>query len=239
MVYMNEEKRHDGRNDLDLRPIEIELGVNKNSDGSCLLKWGKNIVLVTVHGPKPMFPKHLSDPNKAVIDYKYRMACFSVTERKSPVPGKRDKEISLVSANALESAIETNKFPNTVIEINTLILSADAGTRVAALTAASLAAADAGLPMKGLISAVAAGRSNKKFVLDLDKHEEDADDAVDMAYAALMPHNEVALLQMDGYVNINDCETILDNAVKGAEKVYEIQKKALIKKYPLEGEIYE
>ena len=236
---MNEEKRHDGRSNDDLRKIKIELGVNKNADGSCLFTWGKNIVLATVHGPKPMFPKHLSNANKAVVDYKYRMACFSVTERKSPVPGKRDKEISLVSANALESAIKTELFPNTVIEVNTLILSADAGTRVAALSAASLALADAGIPMKGLISSVAAGRANKELILDLDKHEEDAPDAVDMACAVLMPQKEIALLQMDGYVNIKDCEAILDQAIKGAEKVYEMQKQVLINKYPIEGEINE
>lgn len=236
---MSEEKRHDGRKPNDLRPIEIKLGVNKNADGSCLLTWGKNVVLATVHGPKQMFPKHLSNPSKAVIDYKYRMACISTPERKSPVPGKRDKEISLVSGNALESAIMVEQFPNTVIEINTLIFTADAGTRVAALTAASLAAADAGLPMKGLISSVAGGRCNKQLVLDLDKQEEDAPDAVDLACAMLMPQKEIALLQMDGFVDIKETKEILKNTVKGIETVYDMQKKALIEKYPLEGEINE
>ena len=232
-------ERHDGRKLDELRPITIKLGVNKNADGSCLLTWGKNVVLVTVHGPKQIFPKHLSNPEKAVIDYKYRMASISTPERKSPVPGKRDKEISLVSGNALESAIMVEEFPNTVIEINTLILTADAGTRVAALTAASLAAADAGLPMRGLISSVAGGRSNKNLVLDLDKHEEDAPDAVDLACAMLMPQKEVALLQMDGFVDIKECNKILENISKGIETVYDMQKKALIEKYPLEGEINE
>jgi exosome complex component RRP41 len=232
-------ERHDGRKLDELRPITIKLGVNKNADGSCLLTWGKNVVLATVHGPKQMFPKHLSNPEKAVIDYKYRMATISTPERKSPVPGKRDKEISLVSGNALESAIMVEQFPNTVIEINTLIFTADAGTRVAALTAASLAAADAGLPMKGLISSVAGGRANKNIVLDLDKKEEDEPDAVDMACAMLMPQKEITLLQMDGFVDIKDCKAILNHIAKGIETVYDLQKKALIEKYPLEGEINE
>jgi exosome complex component RRP41 len=236
---MSDIKRHDNRKLNELRPITIKLGVNKNADGSCLLTWGKNVVLATVHGPKQMFPKHLSNPEKAVIDYKYRMACISTPERKSPVPGKRDKEISLVSGNAMESAILVEEFPNTVIEINTLIFTADAGTRVAALTAASLAAADAGLPMKGMISSVAGGRANKNIVLDLDKKEEDEPDAVDMACAMLMPQKEVALLQMDGFVDVKECNKILENLMHGVETVYELQKKALIEKYPLEGEINE
>lgn len=229
--------RLDNRKVDELRKIKIELGVSKNAEGSCYLEWGKNIVIATVNGPKPVFPRHLADPQKAVVDYKYRMACFSVSERKSPVPGKRDKEISLVSGNALESAIMVEQFPNTLIDVNVLILSADAGTRVAALTAASLAAADAGLPMRGMISAVAAGRANEQLVLDLTKEEEDTADAVDMACAFLMPQKEIVLLQMDGFVKKEDCSKILENALIGAEKIYEIQKKALLEKYPLEGEI--
>ncbi|MDD3177949.1 MAG: exosome complex exonuclease Rrp41 [Candidatus ainarchaeum sp.] len=229
--------RLDNRQIDQLRPINIKLGVVKSADGSCYLEWGRNIVIATVHGPKPMFPKHLADSTKAVIDYRYRMAPFSVSDRKNPVPGKRDKEISLVSGFALEKAIDLEQFPNTVIDINSIILSADAGTRAAALTAASLACADAGLPMKGLVSAVASGRANGEFVLDLTKDEEDTFDAVDTAIGVLMPQNEIVLMQMDGFVNQKDWKKIISVGVKGAEKVYELQKKAILEKYPLEGDL--
>jgi len=231
--------RLDGRKKDDLRPIKIELGVVKSADGSCYLEWGKNTVVATVHGPRPIFPKHLANSEKAVIDYRYRMAPFSVSERKSPVPGKRDKEISLVSGFALESSIDVSKFPNTVINIDALILSSNAGTRAAALTAASLACADAGLPMKGLVSSVAAGRANGEFILDLTKDEEDAEDAVDTAVAVLMPQKEITLLQMDGFIKKDDWKKAISIGIKGAEKVYELQKKALIDKYPVKGEINE
>jgi len=232
-------ERIDGRKKDELRPIKIKLGVVKSADGSCYLEWGKNTVVATVHGPRPIFPKHLADSEKAVIDYKYRMAPFSVGDRKSPVPAKRDKEISLVSGNALESVILIEKFPNTVIDIDTLILSANAGTRVAALTAAALACADAGLPMRGLVSAVAAGRANGDLILDLTKEEEDAPDAVDTAIAVLMPQKEIVLLQMDGHVEAEDWKKIIKMGVVGAEKVYDIQKKALLEKYPIDGDINE
>jgi exosome complex component RRP41 len=232
-------ERLDGRKKDELRPINIKLGVVKSAAGSCYLEWGKNTVVATVHGPRPMFPKHLSDSTKAVIDYRYRMAPFSVSDRKSPVPGKRDKEISLVSGFALESAIMTEKFPNTVIDINALILSSNAGTRVAALTAASLACVDAGLPMRGILTAVSSGRANGDFLLDLTKDEEDAKDAVDTAIAVLMPQKEITLLQMDGFVNKEDWKKMIKMGFVGAEKVFEIQKKALLDRYPLNGDINE
>ncbi len=232
-------KRLDGRKNDELRPINIKLGVVKSAAGSCYLEWGKNTVVATVHGPRPIFPKHLSDSTKAVIDYRYRMAPFSVSERKSPVPGKRDKEISLVSGFALESAIMTEKFPNTVIDINALILSSNAGTRVAALTAASLACVDAGLPMRGILTAVSVGRANGEFLSDLTKEEEDAEDAVDTAIAVLMPQKEITLLQMDGFVNKEDWKKIISMGFIGVDKVYELQKKALLEKYPVNGDINE
>lgn len=232
-------KRANNRKNEELRDIKITLGVVESADGSCYLEWGKNIILATVHGPRQIFPKHLANPEKAVIDYKYRMAPFSVTDRKSPVPGKRDKEISLVSGYALESAIQTEKFPNTVIDIDAVVLSADAGTRSAALTAASLACADAGLPMKGLVSVVAAGRANGDLVWDLDKADEDTEDAVDTAIGILFPQKEIVLLQMDGFINQKDWKKVISMGVDAAEEVYKLQKKALLEKYPVNGDINE
>lgn len=232
-------KRANNRKNEELRDIKITLGVVESADGSCYLEWGKNIILATVHGPRQIFPKHLANSEKAVIDYKYRMAPFSVTDRKSPVPGKRDKEISLVSGYALESAIQTEKFPNTVIDIDAVVLSADAGTRSAALTAASLACADAGLPMKGLVSVVAAGRANGDLVWDLDKADEDTEDAVDTAIGVLFPQKEIVLLQMDGFINQKDWKKVISMGIDAAEEVYKLQKKALLEKYPVNGDINE
>ena len=232
-------KRANNRKNEELRPIKITLGVVESADGSCYLEWGKNIILATVHGPRQIFPKHLANSEKAVIDYKYRMAPFSVTDRKSPVPGKRDKEISLVSGYALESAIQVEKFPNTVIDIDAVVLSADAGTRSAALTAASLACADAGLPMKGLVSVVAAGRANGDLIWDLDKADEDTEDAVDTAIGVLFPQKEIVLLQMDGFINQKDWKKVISMGIDAAEEVYKLQKKALLEKYPVNGDINE
>jgi exosome complex component RRP41 len=232
-------KRKNNRKNDELRPINIKLGAVKSANGSCYLEWGKNIIIATVHGPRQIFPKHLSNPEKAVIDYRYRMAPFSVGDRKSPVPGKRDKEISLVSGFALESAIDVKKFPGTVIDINAVVLSADAGTRSAALTAASLACADAGLPMKGLVSVVAAGRANGDLVWDLDKADEDTPDAVDTAIGVLFPQKEIVLLQMDGFINKKDWKKVISMGIDASEEVYKLQKKALLEKYPVNGDINE
>ena len=54
--------------------------------------------------------------------------------------------------------------------------------------------------MRDMITAVAVGRANGELIADLCKAEEDAEDAVDMAFAMLTNTGEIALLQMDGMV---------------------------------------
>jgi exosome complex component RRP41 len=153
-------KRIDGRGVTDLRDIKIKAGALPNADGSCYLEWGQNKVLVSVHGPRECLPKHAANPYKATVRYNYRMATFSVTERKNPRPGRREVEISKVSGEALERAIFLEKFPNTAIDIFVEVLDANAGTRIACLTAAAVAVADAGIPMRDLVTGITVGRAH-------------------------------------------------------------------------------
>lgn len=220
-------KRMDGRTVTDLRPIKIKAGVLPNADGSCYLEWGQNKVLVSVHGPRECLPKHAANPYKAVVRYNYRMATFSVTERKNPRPGRREVEISKVSGEALERAIFLEKFPNTAIDIFVEVLDANAGTRIACLTAAAVAVADAGIPMRDLVTGITVGRAEGHELIDLNKHEEDAPDAVDMAVAFLPNSKEVVLLQMDGEMSSKEFNGMMELAAENVSKVYELQKQAL------------
>lgn len=220
-------KRVDGRGINDLRNIKIQAGVLPNADGSCYLEWGQNKVLVSVNGPREVLPKHQANPYRAIVRYTYRMAAFSVTERKNPRPGRRETEISKVSGEALEKAIFLERFPNTAIDIFVEVLDANAGTRIACLTAAAVAVADAGIPMRDMVSGITVGRADGKWIVDLNKHEEDAPDAVDMAVAFLPNTREVTLLQMDGEITPEEFNALMATAAANVEKVYELQKKAL------------
>ncbi len=159
------------------------------------------------------------------------MATFSVPDRKNPKPGRRDIEISKVSSEAFERAIFTEKFPNTAIDIFVEVLDSNAGTRIAALTAASVAVADAGIPMRDLISGVAVGRAGGQIIIDLNKYEEDASDAVDMPIAILPNTEEIVLLQMDGLFSKKEWIEARKKAFDAIKKVHDIQKEALLKKY--------
>ncbi len=187
--------------------------------------------MVGVYGPKEALPKHKQNPYKALVRYTYRMATFSVPDRKNPRPARREVEISKVSGEALEKAIFLEKFPNTAIEIYVEILDSNAGTRAAALKAASLAVADAGIPMKDLVCSVGVGKAGGEIILDLNKEEEDAPDAVDIPLAILPKTEELVLLQMDGLISKPEWQKAVKLGIKGCKQVYEMQKEALRKKF--------
>lgn len=236
IVYVDSKgKRLDGRKQNELRPITIKAGVIPRADGSAYLEWGQNKIYAAVYGPRECLPKHTASPYKAVIKFNYRMAAFSVPDRKNPRPGRREIEISKVCGDALERAIFVERFPNTQIDITVEIVDSNAGSRIAALAAASVACADAGLPMRDMVSGTGVGKAGGKIIVDLDKDEEDAPDAVDIPLAILPNSKEIVLLQLDGVMTKKEWEEAYKVGVEASMEVYEIQKQALKAKFSEKG----
>jgi exosome complex component RRP41 len=222
--------RTDGRKPNELRPLKIEVGVLSNADGSAYIQQGKNKILAAVYGPKELHPKHLALPDRTVLRCRYHMAPFSVQERKSPAPSRREIELSKVIREALEPSIFLEYYPRTAIDIFIEVLQADGGTRCSSITAASLALADAGIPMRDLVAACAAGKVDGTIVLDLMDTEDKAGEA-DVP-VALMPNlNAITLLQMDGILTLEEFEKAVNLALEGCRKIYIMQKEALKEKY--------
>ena len=222
--------RLDGRKFDELRPVKIEVGVLSNADGSAYIEQGKNRILAAVFGPREMHPKHLALQDRMVLRCRYHMAPFSVQERKSPAPSRREIELSKVIREAIESSIFIDNYPRTGIDIFIEVLQAYGGTRCASITAASLAVADAGIPMRDLVSSCAAGKIEDTVVLDLM----DTEDKMGVADVplALMPNlNAITLLQMDGILTADEFETAVNLASEGCRKIYALQKEALKVKY--------
>ncbi|MGC8567739.1 MAG: exosome complex exonuclease Rrp41 [Candidatus Micrarchaeia archaeon] len=210
-------KRTDGRDFNELRNIKIKAGVLSNADGSAYLEWGNNKVLVAVFGPKEAFPKHLSDDTKAVIKCNYAMAPFSsLSEHNRSGPNRRAVEISKVTREVFENVVMLNKFPGAEIDIFIEILQSDGGTRAAGITAAAVALANAGIPMKDLVYAVSAGRIGDKITLDFNMIEDNFSDS-DMPVAVSPRNKEILLLQMDGGLTkeqFNQCISYIMDAGK-------------------------
>jgi len=222
--------RHDGRLPWDLRPIRMEVGVLSNADGSALVEYGGTRVVAAVYGPREAVPRHIALPDRAVLRCRYHMAPFSTSERKTPAPTRREVELSKVIREALEAVVLTELFPRTTIDVYMEVLQSDGGTRTAAVTAASLALADAGIAMRDLVAGVAVGKVDGVLVLDIDEIEDNYAEA-DMPVALAPSLGRVLLLQLNGVLTSSEFAKALEMARKGAEEIYRLQKEALRRKY--------
>ena len=222
--------RVDGRKPDELRPVHIESGVIPNADGSAYIEMGRNKIIAGVYGPREMHPKRFSKPNMGILRCRYHMAPFSVDPRRSPAPSRRDQEISMVMTDAIEPALFLERYPRSVIDVYVEIIEADGGTRCASINAAAVALADAGIPMKDLVSSCAAGKYEGKLILDLGDHEDKKGES-DVPVAYLPKIDQVTLLQMEGIMTQEETEKCIELAIEGCKQIYEIQKEALKKKY--------
>lgn len=231
MVLLDENGiRCDGRRVDEPRRITIRAGGLRNADGSAYIEFGDNKILAGVFGPRDVHPKHMSDTDTGILRVRYHMVPFSVGERKNPAPSRREIEISKVIKEALEPAVMLRQFPRTAVDVFIEVLQADGGTRCAALSAASVALADAGIPMRDLVAACAAGKVADTIILDVNNEEDQAGQA-DMPVAYMPGLDKVTLLQLDGVLSPEEYKRCVRVGIEGCKRVYELQKKALADKY--------
>ena len=241
MVY---KKRLDGRKDDELRPIEAKAGVIANAQGSGSFRIGKTWALAAVYGPRELFPKFLQDPKKGLLRCYYNMMPFSGSgERIRPGGNRRAQEIAMVMSQALQPVIDLSAFPNAVVDVFIELPQTDAGTRCAGISAAAIALAEAGIPMKDLVSSVAVGKVDDRVVVDLDYREEHIEEfnpdskhasVSDIPVAMINNTKEVTLLQMDGEISPSDLAKALEMAKKATGQIYEAQKRALKERFSQE-----
>jgi len=220
-------KRLDGRAPNELREIKMTAGLLDKADGSGYVEWGKNKIMAAVYGPRECFPRHEENPYRAVVRCRYLMAPFSTPEERGrPGPNRRSIEISKVIREAFENVIISELYPKTAIDIFIEVLEGSGSTRCVGLTAAALALANAGIPMRDIPLAVSVGKAGGEIILDVGKEEDNYGEA-DMPIAIKPRSGEIILLQMDGKMTLDEIKKGFDMAFKAAEKIHEMQVNAL------------
>ena len=225
-------KRPSGRKNDELRSMSAKVGVVKRADGSAMFKIGDSIAIAAVYGPRQLYPAFLQNVSKGILRCEYNMMAFSGSgDRVRPGGNRRSKEISLVTEKALLPVLDLSDYPGAVVDVYIELLQTDAGTRCAGITAAAMALADAGIPMKDLISAVSVGKLNNELIVDLDYLEDSAKPGVDMPVAMSTRTGQITLLQLDGVISKEEFTNALEMAKNALLKIKEVQTKALLEKY--------
>ena len=220
-------KRLDGRASDELRPLKIEVGAVKNAVGSAYIEWGNNKILAAVYGPKEARPKHVQDPEKAIIKCRYQMSPFSSLEDHGRTgPNRRSTEISKVTKEVFQNVMLLEQFPGAEMDLYIDVLQADGGTRAAGITAAAVAFAASGIPMTDIPFAVSVGKVGDELILDMNKIEDNYSDA-DMPVAISPRTGDILLLQMDGNMTKEEVRRGLEMIKKAGETISKVQREAL------------
>jgi ribonuclease PH len=180
--------RKDNRGTAELRPVDIEYGVQSQADGSVLIKMGGTHVLCGVSVEEKV-PPFLRDTGQGWITAEYGMLpCATHTRgRREAAVGRsgRTYEIQRLIGRSLRMMVDLNRLGEYTLRVDCDVINADGGTRCASITGAALALrqAFAGMVQRGMVpelpgilpvAAVSVGVVNGEPLLDLDYAEDSA-----------------------------------------------------------------
>ncbi|RLN00463.1 hypothetical protein C2845_PM06G01890 [Panicum miliaceum] len=224
--------RVDGRRPNEMRQLKGEVGVVARADGclvlasdrilpvlaalhrSALFEMGNTRVIAAVQNKGQQV-----NSKEALVRCEYRMAEFSTGgRRRKPKGDRRSTEISLVIRQTMEASILTHLMLRSQIDIFVQVLQADDGTRSACIHAATLALADAGIPMRDIVTSCSAGYLCSNPLLDLN-YLEDSAGGPDVTVGILAKKDKVTILQMDAKLPMDTFEDVMGLSIEGCKAI--------------------
>lgn len=180
--------RPSGRRADELRPVSMQINVNKHAEGSCLIKCGDTHVLCTAT-VEDKVPTWVKNSGQGWVTAEYGMlprATGTRTDREAKKgQSGRTQEIQRLIGRALRAGIDMRAIEGFCIKVDCDVLQADGGTRTASVTGGFVALYLAcqklkaqgrikTFPITQMIAAVSCGVCNGLPVLDLDYIEDSA-----------------------------------------------------------------
>jgi ribonuclease PH len=232
--------RPSGRNPSELRHVAFDLDAAPRAEGSCLISLGETRVLcaASVNEGVPPFRDGLG----GWVTAEYAMLPRSTdtrTPRERSGPRGRTQEIQRLIGRALRAATDLEALGERTVIVDCDVLTADGGTRTAAITGGCLALWQAahrlvgqGLlpsnPVRQLVAAVSVGIVEGGACLDLE-YAEDVRAEVDMNFADL---EDGRIVEVQGTAEGEPfaremLEELLDLATLGTRRLIELQREAM------------
>ena len=201
--------RPSGRANDELRPVSLEMGVNRHAEGSCLIKCGETHVLCTA-SVEERVPPWLRNSGLGWVTAEYGMLPRATTTRnrrevQKGHPSGRTQEIQRLIGRSLRAGVDRVALGERQITVDCDVLQADGGTRCASITggwAALKMAIDRLMesgaiksqPITSQVAAVSCGIFGGQPVLDLD-YPEDSEAGTD---ANFVMTSDMRLVEVQG-----------------------------------------
>tara|TARA_B110000305_G_scaffold77541_1_gene87144 strand:- start:2484 stop:3209 length:726 start_codon:yes stop_codon:yes gene_type:complete len=235
--------RPSGRNNDQMRSIEIETNITMHARGSCIIRCGNTHVLCTA-SVEERVPPFLRNSGLGWVTGEYGMlpGSTSTRNRREAASGKqsgRTQEIQRLIGRSLRACIDRSALGERQITIDCDVIQADGGTRCASITGGWVAlklATDSLLnagvlnsdPIIEKIAAVSCGIYGNQAVLDLD-YAEDSEAETDANFV-LTGSNKMIEIQgsAEGSPFLrSELNVMTDLAEKGVKELMLIQEEAI------------
>ena len=232
------------RQPADLRPVQIERGVSRHAEGSCLVKFGDTHVLCTA-SLEANVPPWLRGGGKGWVTAEYGMLPRATHDRmrREAAAGKqsgRTQEIQRLIGRSLRAVVDMGILGERQITVDCDVLQADGGTRTAAITGGWVALNDCitwmmsrqmlpRSPLTDHVAAISAGIYKDVPVLDLD-YAEDSEAETD---ANFVMTGSGGIVEIQGTAegkpfSEDEFGALMTLAKNGISKLVELQKLAIL-----------
>eukprot|EP00698_Gefionella_okellyi_P012183 TRINITY_DN325_c0_g1_i1.p1 TRINITY_DN325_c0_g1~~TRINITY_DN325_c0_g1_i1.p1 ORF type:complete len:277 (-),score=30.37 TRINITY_DN325_c0_g1_i1:83-913(-) len=217
--------REGGRHADEFRQIFMRTNVVKSAPGSAYIEFAGTKVICAVYGPRQARKQQFHADGRLTCDYK--VATFASSARGQHLHSSEEKELSGLMEEALTVAVRLEKYPKASIDVFALVLQDDGSAFAVAVTAASLALADAGIEMLDLVPCATASVLSGAIVLDPSSAEE-AQQTGGVSVATMPSLNRVTQVMQQHAMQMNHSQEAIELCVDGCGVLYKTMQQALI-----------
>ena len=176
MEYVSfEGLRADGRRANECRRVRHEFAVDADADGSARFEIGNTVVQATVRGPRERRGGRAEEgaSDACAVTATYAASGAAADGANGRRKGDR-KALSHAETltKILDRVVMTELMPRSAIAVTCTVLCDDGGAKAASVNAATLALADAGVPLRDTVGAVTCGYLDGEVLIDLNREEE-------------------------------------------------------------------
>mmetsp|Transcript_159228 Transcript_159228/g.510819 ORF Transcript_159228/g.510819 Transcript_159228/m.510819 type:complete len:268 (+) Transcript_159228:48-851(+) len=201
--------------------VGVGLGGGLEADGCAIFELGGTKAVAYVYGPMEM-RRGMQQHDRATLSCSLSTASFGTAVRLGGGGTRgRDRqstERSLWIQQTFEHAILLEQYPRSQIRLYVHLLQSDGAGVAAAINAATLALADAGIPMRDTVSACTAGMLGRRAAVDLSRDEEMAGGA-QVTMATLAGARKVSLLEVESKVPEGMFAPLYETALTGCDAI--------------------
>lgn len=203
--------------------------------GSAYIEMGQTKVIVSVFDPREI-PNKTDYSPKGEIYCEFKFAPFSCRKRRLHQQDSEEIQYSAIMKQALESVVFRHEFPNFQVDIYALCLHNDGSVLSAAITAAGVALAQAGIPLYDLVTSLTVGVQGDTVLVDPTLNEENLcgvsiggqDNHGTVLLSFLNTQEQISQFYQSGHLSLESVKICVDALIKTTKSLIPLIQKCLV-----------